>query len=295
VKVLSKDHDVIAFCRSKPNLPAKFVQGDLLDPASVDALRKVTFDAVYHLAANTNESDPLMWDVNVEGTRALLEACKNKKIERFILMSSSGVLGETKTPAKEDDPYNPQTHYEKSKTEAERLVMDYRLKHQIPYTILRAPVILGPNNYWKQIFKAAKSNYPMIGKGDNFFHVVYIDDVIQALKLALEPIARNQIYHIAGPDPHTYRETYEMITKALDAEMTERTLPVFAVKAAALAHEVQSKAMGKRPHVTLMRSSIDRLIRNRIIDTSKAQEQLGYNPKYDLEKALKKTVKELEG
>ncbi len=293
VKELAKENDVLALCRSKPDLPAKFVKGDLLDDKVISTLRRLTFDVVYHLAANTDESDMGMWDVNVEGTRRLLEACKNKNLTRFIFMSSSGVLGETNEPAKEDDPYNPLTHYEKSKAEAERLIMDYKLKHQIPYTILRAPIILGPNDYWQQIFKAAKSKYPMVGKGDNYFHVVYIDDVIQALTLAMQPIARNKIYHVAGPDPHTYRETYELIVSTLGAEMPERTIPVFAVKAAALAHELHSKAMKTKPRVTLMRSSIDRLVRNRIIDITKAEQQLGYQPKYTLKKALKKTVKEL--
>lgn len=213
VKELAKEHDVLAFSRSNPDLPAKFVQGDLLDEKSVQALRKLTFEVVYHLAASLDESDPSMWDVNVEGTRKLLEACKNKKLERFILLSSSGVLGETKEPAKEDDAYNPQTHYEKSKAEAERLVMDYKLRHQIPYTIMRAPIIYGPNKFWGQILSAARSGYPMIGKGDNYFHLLFIEDAVQALKLALNPVARNQIYHIAGPDPHTYRETYEIIAK----------------------------------------------------------------------------------
>ncbi len=293
VKELAKEHDVLALCRHKPELPAKFVKGDLLDDKVVDTLRRLTFDVVFHLAASTDESDPGMWDVNVEGTRRLLEACKNNKLDRFIFMSSSGVLGETEEPAKEDDPYNPLTHYEKSKTEAERLIMDYKLKHQIPYTIIRAPIILGPNSYWMQVFKAAKSKYPMIGKGDNFFHLIYIDDAVQALVLAMQPIARNKIYHIAGPDPHTYRETYGLITEALGVEMPERSVPVFAVKAAALAHELQSKAMKQKPHVTLMRSSIDRLVRNRIIDITKAQTQLGYQPEFTLKKALKRTVKEL--
>jgi nucleoside-diphosphate-sugar epimerase len=134
----------------------------------------------------------------------------------------------------------------------------------------------------------------MIGRGDNFFHIIYIDDVIQALSLVLNPIARNQIYHIAGPDIHTYKETYVLITNALGISMPTHTIPAFAVKAAAFAHEVQSKAMGTKPHIALMRTSIDRLIRNRIIDISKAKEQLGYKPKFTVEKGLKKTVKELK-
>jgi nucleoside-diphosphate-sugar epimerase len=293
VKELAKAHEVLAFGRSNADLPASFVEGDLLDAPSVDSLKKRTFDVVYHLAACLDESDPKLWEINVEGTRRLLEACKGKKLERFILVGPSGVLGETNTPAREDAAYNPGTLYEKSKVEAEHLVMDYRLKHQVNYTIIRAPIIYGPNRFWKQIFSAARHGFPLIGQGHNLFHLVYVDDVVDALVLALKPVARNQIYHVAGPDVKTYKETYEMICEALGVPMTKATVPAALMKGVAFAHEVQSKAMGMRPNVTLMRASIERLIRNRVLDISKAKRDLGFKPKYTLARGLAKTVKEL--
>ncbi len=266
--------------------------GNLLTEEGLSNIRSKRFDAVYHLAAELDETSPALWDANVEGTRNLLEICKRRGIYRFVLLSTIGVLGNAAHPLREDDPYNPFTRYEKSKAEAERIVMDYRLKHQIPYTIVRSTIIYGPNRFWKQIFEAAKQGYPMIGKGDNQFHLVYVDDVVQFLLLALKPEAQNQIYNLAGPDTYSYRGTYKLICKAIHRRFPSKAVSPIAAKAAGIAYLAKAKLKGERPNVTLLPSSIDRLLRNRIVDISKAK-AIGYSPKYPLEKGLLKTAKEL--
>jgi nucleoside-diphosphate-sugar epimerase len=293
VKELSRDHSVVALCLEKEEVRGaqEVVNEDLASDLS--KLSKKRFDAVFHLAAVLDETDPSVWEINVEGTRNLLELCKRRKIERFVFLGPIGVLGETKEPAREDFPYNPQTHYEKSKAEAERVIMDYKLRYQIPYTIVRSTIVYGPNRFWSQILKAAKKGYPLIGKGDNYFHLVYIDDIVRALAVTLDVKAKNQIFHVAGPDPKTYKETYEIITKLLGVPKPETNIPVPVAKARALAHEVSSKVQGKRPDVTLLRASIDRLVRNRIVSTEKIERELGFKPYYTLEKGMEKTVKTL--
>ena len=284
VKALEKKgHTVIGF-GSK--------DGNLLTEGGLANIRSKRFDVVYHLAAELDETSPRLWEMNVEGTRNLLEICKRREIRRFILLNPIGVLGSATRPLREDDPYNPFTRYEKSKTEAERIVMDYRLKHQIPYTIVRSTIIYGPNRFWSQIFEAAKQGYPMIGKGNNQFHLVYVDDVVQFLLLALKPEAQNQIYNLAGPDSHSYRDTYKLICKAIHKRFPQKSINPIAAKAAGIAYLARAKLKGGKPNVTLLPSSIDRLLRNRIVDISKA-ESIGYRPRYPLEKGLLKTAKEL--
>ncbi|MCD6522600.1 MAG: NAD(P)-dependent oxidoreductase [Candidatus Diapherotrites archaeon] len=295
LKRLSKKHNIIAVSRKKGKIRGakKIIVADITNPSDLIPLKDEQFDVVYHLAAELDENSHSVWDTNVEGTRNLLEICKEKDIQRFIFLSSIGVLGEAKHPLVEDDPYNPQTMYEKSKAEAERIIMDYRLRYQIPYTIIRSTIICGPNAFWKEIFGAAKRETPIIGSGKNYWHLVYVDDVVDALVLAMQPQAKNQIYHVAGPDVHTYEETYKIIRKVLHLRFKPKRIPVALAKAAAIAHETKSKISGERPSITKMRSSIQRLVRNRIIDISKAKKELGFNPKYNLEKALEKTAKEL--
>ncbi len=293
-KLLKAGHTVIGVSRSNPRIRGvDVIKADITKWEDVKRIRK-KFDVVYHLAAELDESSPKLWEVNVTGTKNMLELVKNRSIKRFIYLSSLGVLGETKEPAMEDMPYNPKTKYERSKAEAERMITYYWLKYNIPYTILRATIILGPNKTWEKIFKAAKEGYPIIGSGANYWHLVYVDDVISALTKALSPVARNKIYHIAGPDALTYEEVYRIICKKLKVKTPKERVAPHVAKVYAMAHEIKAKISGRNPEPTMMRSSIDRLIRNRISSIERAKKELGWRPRWPTEKAIERTVELLK-
>ncbi len=287
-KLLLAGHSVIVYSRHKSEsikkMGAKQVTGDINDKNKLNCALK-SIDTVYHLAANLDESNPKMYKQNIETTKNVISACKKNKIKHLIFTSSIGVLGYTKRPATEDMPYNPTTVYEKSKAECEKLIKASGLS----YTIARITIIYGPNKFWNQIFSAAKKGYPVIGNGNNNWHLVYIDDVVDALSLMLKDKAENQIYHIADNDPHTYLETYKIISETIGAPVPKKHIPVLLIKAMALLHETKCKILKQKPNVTKMTSSIDRLIRNRTVSIEKAKKELGYNPRYDLKRGMKKT------
>ena len=292
-RLVSKGHDVTVFFRhDSPEIKkagTKQIIGDVSDHDALSgALSRI--DIVYHLAANLDESDPSMEQDNRKSTENVIDCCREKKIKRLIFTSSIGVLGNTDAPVTEDMPYNPTTRYEKSKMDCEKLIKE----SGIPYTIARITIIYGPNRFWGQIFKAAKKGYPVIGSGSNFWHLVYVDDAADALCLMLNEKAKNQIYHLADDDPHTYRETYKVICEVLHLPEPNKHVPEFVVKAVALLHETKCRITGKRPNVTKMRSSIDRLIRNRIVSIEKAKKEINYKPKYDLRKGMEKTSEGLK-
>lgn len=290
--LVKKGHNVTILARLKDTrlerIGAKFVLGSVLDTDAVSSAVRGK-NIVYHLAANLDESDPDMYGTNVFGTKNVVDACRKYKVKRMIFSSSIGVLGYTNSPATEKMPYNPSTFYEKSKADAEKIVQ----KGNIPYTIMRMTILLGPNRFWEQIFRAAEKNYPMIGSGNNFWHIVYVDDAVDALILATNKKAENRIYNIANSDPHTYKETYFSICDALEIPRPKTRVPLWLANLAALMHETKCRLRGKRPNVTRMRASIARLVRNRIVNIDKAKKELGYEPKYGLEKGIATTVKTL--
>jgi len=289
-KLVKAGHKVIGVSRRDIKIPGvEVINADITKWEDVKKIRK-KFDVVYHLAAELDESSPRLWEVNVTGTKNMLELVKNRNIERFIYLSSIGVLGETDSPATEEMPYNPKTKYERSKAEAERMITYYWLKYNIPYTILRSTIIIGPNKTWEKIFKAAIEGYPIIGSGTNYWHLVYVDDVVNALVKALNPIARNKIYHIAGPDVMTYEEVYRLICKKLRVPFPGTRIAPHIAKAYAIAHELRAKVLGGKPELTKMRASIDRLIRNRIASTERAKKELGWKPRWKTEKAIEKAI-----
>lgn len=292
-KLLDEGHEVAVFSRH--------VQEDLPDTVTVYAgdvrnktgLKKafLKIDAVYHLAVCLNESDPDMWDINVEGTKNVVELCKANKVKQLVYMSSSGVLGETKTASKEKSPYNPKTLYEKSKMEAEKIIKG----SGVPYTIVRTTIIIGPNMIWAKIFEAAKKGYPIIGNGKNYFHLVYIEDVVGMLLAVLNNRkAADGIFHIASKDTPTYEQVYEMICGELGCQMTKKHVPVRLAYMMSSLHTTKRKVQGKQPNLTMMKSSIDRLVRNRIVSTEKARRVLGFEPKYSTRDAIRETVKYLQ-
>ncbi len=290
--LIKKGHTVTVFSREiNPALSkfgAKFFVGDILDANSVRSAVRGN-DVVYHLAAALDESDPDMYNINVFGTKNVAEACKENKAKRLILSSSIGVLGYTDAPATEEMPYNPTTLYEKSKMESEKIVLSVG----VPYTIVRMTIIVGPNRFWESIFRAAEKGYPIVGSGKNYWHLLYVDDAIQALALSLDKKAENRTYNIADADPHTYEGVYYTICDVLKIPRPEKHVPVWLANFGAFMHETKCKLTGKKPKVTKMRSSIARLVRNLIVNIEKAKNELGYSPEYTLEAGIQATAKQL--
>lgn len=284
VEKLAKN-DVTVFARDKGDGKAKFVPGDI---TKKDGLAKAfgNVDVVYHLAANLDESDSNMYDENVEGAKNVVELAREHNVKRLIFMGSCGALGDAKI-AKEDAAYRPKTRYEKSKAESEKLITG----SCVPYTIIRAPVIIGPNQIWLKIFEAAKKKYPIIGSGKNHFHLAYVNDVVDLLALVKDrKEAENQIFHVATKDVTTYEDVYRLMCRAIGAEMTKKHIAVWLIRLLSAVHMFSRKMRRKKPSLTMMRSSIDRLIRDRTISIEKAKSMLGFSPRYDTETAIKETA-----
>ncbi|MBI5332071.1 MAG: NAD-dependent epimerase/dehydratase family protein [Candidatus Aenigmarchaeota archaeon] len=254
-----------------------YVQKDLLkDDADLRGI-----DIVYHLAANTNETDPDMYKQNIALTRNVVEMAKKAGVKHIILLSSSGVLGETDEPSKEDMEYNPFTKYEESKMISEQLVKE----SSIPYTIIRASIIMMPNNIWRAIIGAAMKGFPLIGSGENKFHLSYINDVIALLALVKDrQKAKNQTYHIAAKDSPTYFEVYKMICSELRIPMTEKRISPALLKFLLLF----------KNDPVINRHTVDRLLRNRQLSTEKTKQELGYEPRFTTQQALAETIKGLK-
>ncbi|MFA4819399.1 MAG: NAD(P)-dependent oxidoreductase [Candidatus Aenigmatarchaeota archaeon] len=266
-------HKVIVFSRSlKKSKKAAQVLGDITNSDELEKAFPV--DVVIHLAAVLDEHSSDLFKINVEGTRNVIDLCKKYKVKQLIHMSSTAALGETKF-AKEDSPRNPKTNYEKSKRDAEDIVINSGLN----YTIIRAPVIFGPSKIWLDVIKAAERGFPIIGNGSNHFHVAYVDDVASLIVKAIgNKKTYKQIFHIAASDTPTYREFYSMLCRALGIEMTKKSVAVTTVRIISAIHRVSSKLRGKKPKAIIEKSNIDRIIRDRIVSTKKIQTILRFKP-----------------
>ena len=125
----------------------RLVQADLAEPGAAQALIGRNTAIVFHLAAvvssQAEKEFDLGWRVNLEITRALLEACRHQNpFVRFVFASSLAVYG-GKLPAIVDDStaVTPQSSYGTQKAIGELLVNDYSRKKFIDGRVIRLPTI----------------------------------------------------------------------------------------------------------------------------------------------------------
>ena len=181
---------------------------DVFAPSSkeLDITKKIDlkdhYDIVFHLAAVLDEKSPLLWKVNVEGTENIV---KNVSFDKFVYLSSIGVLGYGEN-LKPSSDYNPQTPYEKTKMESEKIIKRYCGD----YLIIRCPVIIGPNKYWEKIFEYVKKGFPLIGTGNNIFPLTYYKEVVDLLSNEKYFYNLSGVYHFVQFQ-RTYKEVYECL------------------------------------------------------------------------------------
>lgn len=181
------------------------IAGDLLDPETYRAALHGC-DTVVHLAAATGRAAPKDYTrVNVEGTQALLDACKAAGVRRFLHVS-------TIAAGYADQSYYP---YAKTKAEAEQLVRQSGLE----YVIVRPTLVLGEKSpIWNTLLKISKLPVAPLFEGARVVSVqpVHVDDVVRGLVLLLmSDHFRGEVLELGGPEPLSFRAFLELTQRAV--------------------------------------------------------------------------------
>lgn len=270
------------------------VTGDLCDRISLEqAMQGV--DTVYHIAAmfrQENVSRKEMWEVNVQGTRNMLEAAVKAGVQRFVHCSTIGVHGDIKNPpANEETPYGPGDHYQESKTEGERLALKYMNEGRLPIVIFRPGGIYGPLDlrFLKLVKAINKRRFIMLGSGEVLYQMIYIDDLIDGILLCgTEKRAIGNVYILTGEEPVTLNRLVEVIAGILGVRPSRLRFPVTPVYLAGILCELICKPFGIQPPI--YRRRVDFFRKTRSFDISKAKTDLGFKPKTDLKTGMAKTI-----
>lgn len=248
-------------------------------------------DIVFHVAAAFRQegiSKEQFWKVNVNGTRALLEAAKKSNVERFVHCSTVGVQGEIDNPpAKESDPYKPGDHYQESKMEGELLALKFFKESGLKGVVVRPVGIYGPGDTrFLKLFKFINNGkFRMIGKGDVLYHLTFVEDLVDGIILAGEnEAAIGNTYTIGGEEYLTLKELVASIAKILDKSVAKRNLPLKPVYWASVVCEIICRPLGIEP--PLYRRRLDFFTKDRAFDISRAKADLGYMPKISLKQGL---------
>ena len=213
--------------------------GDITDENTYkDLLGDV--DLVFHFAAlfKLEASRHELHSVNVEGTRKLLESCLNKKnIKRIICCSTTGVYELSKRQITEDYPHRKFSDihkYEWSKAEIEKVCMYYQKKHKLPIIIIRPTAVYGPGSTYLfytglKLVKDGKIKC-FIGSGDNFLHMVHVEDVARAAIHLSKKGKVGEVYNVCDDEPIPIKEMIHIFSDAFDRKRPKIKIPVFIAR-----------------------------------------------------------------
>ncbi len=268
--------------------------GDLTDAASL-APACEGVDVVYHIAATyrtAGQSDAAYHAVNAEGTRALIEAARAAGVRRLVHCSTGGVHGHIeRPPANEDAPFAPGDVYQESKLDGERIAREAGEAGGIEVVVARPIGIYGPGDtrFLKMFRAIARRRFPMVGNGKVFYHLTYIDDLVEGFRLCGEtPAAAGRTYLLAGPRYTTLAELVTMIAAEFGVPPPRWHVPVAPVWLAGALCELICVPLGIEP--PLYRRRVDFFTKSRAFDGSRARRELGFDPATDLPEGIHRTA-----
>jgi 2-alkyl-3-oxoalkanoate reductase len=273
---------------------AEVVIGSVTD-ADVVARCMEGVDVVQHLAAafrELNVDDAYYRHVNVEGTRIVLDAALKAGVKKLVYCSTCGVHGNVDhPPADEEAPIQPADYYQQTKYEAEPVALSY-VDKGLPVTVLRPAAIYGPGDPERffMIFKrVAKGRFPMFGDGKTLYHPVYIDNLVDAHVLAMQPEKGvGQAYLIADQQYYGIEEIVRKVAAALGVAVNIPHYPVWPVVMVGHLCEKACKPFKVTPPIFPRR--VDWYRQNRAFSIEKAKRELGYQPRVELDEGLCKTA-----
>ena len=269
-------------------------EGDLSIAESVERATH-GIEVVYHIAATYREAgqpDLAYRRINVDGTRHVLEAAQASGVRRVVQCSTGGVHGHiSNPPANEETPFNPGDIYQETKLEAEQLAREYGRTHRLDVVVARPIGIYGPGDtrFLRMFRGLAHGRFPLLGSGEIFYHLTYIDDLVEGFRLCGEvAAAAGGTFQLAGARYTTLNELIALIAHELNVAPPRWHLPVWPFWTAGLLCEAVCVPLRIEP--PLYRRRVEFFTKSRAFDITRARTQLGYDPQIDLAEGIRRTA-----
>ncbi|MED0676153.1 dTDP-D-glucose-4,6-dehydratase RmlB [Aneurinibacillus thermoaerophilus] len=252
-----------------------FVKADITDREKMEKLVAdgvdviVNFAAESHVDRSITEPDTFV-KTNIMGTQILLDIARKCNINKYVQISTDevyGTLGETGYFT-EETPLAPNSPYSASKASADLLVRAYHETYGLPVNITRCSNNYGPYHFPEKLIPLMIINalhdkeLPVYGDGLNIRDWLYVEDHCAAIDLVIHKGKDGEVYNVGGNNERT------------NIEIVKRIL----------------KELGKSEN--LIRFVKDRPGHDRryAIDATKLKTELGWQPKYDFETGIVKTI-----
>lgn len=253
-----------------------FIKGDICDRKLVTSIVEnfkiqviINFAAESHVDRSIMGADVFI-QTNVVGTQTLLEVAREKKIEKFVQISTDEVYGSLGADGKfkEDTPLHPNSPYSASKASADLLALAYHHTFGTPVIITRCSNNYGPYQFPEKLIPLMIINalndkpLPIYGDGRNIRDWIFVKDHCEAILTVLENGKIGEIYNIGAENEKTNIEIVKLILKELNKDESLITF-------------VKDRPGHDKRYA---------------IDANKIKTQLGWKPKHTFETALKATI-----
>lgn len=241
-------------------------------------------DAVVHLAARTHCLGERSCNIlaayqatNVEGTRRLLEACRDTPVRRFVFVSSIKAVGEGALHAyRETDVCHPLDHYGQTKRQAELLTFQLASDLGIEPVVVRSPLVYGSGvrGNLLRLMSLIQRGWPLpLGCVQNARSMIHVENLTDAIRICIDHrAARGEVFHVADAVPVSGRELAQRLAKAMGCRARLLPVPVSAMR-------LLGRVTGKTDFVRRLTDSL-------VVATNKIQLLTGWTPLVSLEAGL---------
>ena len=263
---------------------AEGVRVDLRDPTPFPKIPLGPDDVVHHTAARQfhnkvprRSQDAWFREVNVEGTRRVLDYMELNGCRQMVYFSSDMVYGLPESvPVPSDHPLRPLGPYGRSKRDAEEVCKSYRARG-FRITILRPRLIVGPGRLGilVRLFQLIDHSLPVIlvGDGRNRYQMVSVFDCVQAVEGALSAGLPNSEYNLGSIDPPPIREVLKEVIRHTGSRSI--LIPTHGPTLKTVLGLLDRLGVGLLHPEQFLIADL-----NYLVDTSATRQDLGWQPQY---------------
>tara|TARA_Y100000589_G_scaffold319621_1_gene348401 strand:+ start:7666 stop:8643 length:978 start_codon:yes stop_codon:yes gene_type:complete len=197
-------------------------------------------DGVFHFAAlwllQCHEFPKSAFNVNVQGTFNVLEACRKANIKKLVYSSSASVYGDALSePITETHPFNNKNFYGATKICGESMLAAYHHRYNLNFVGLRYMNVYGPRQDYRGAYIAVimkmlnnieNNKSPIIyGDGNESFDFIFVEDCAKANICAMKSSSKNGFYNVGTGIKTSLKEIAEILLKLTNSNLKIKYIP----------------------------------------------------------------------
>jgi nucleoside-diphosphate-sugar epimerase len=232
------------------------------------------------------------FETNVQGAKSVCEVARTENVRKIVFTSSAAVYGFTPTPAKEEGPFRPFNSYGETKLQAEGVYRSWADEDPSrTLVIVRPTVIFGEGNrgnVYNLLRQIASRRFLMVGRGDNFKSMAYVENVAAFIAYSLSFGPGIHVFNYADLPDMTTRELANHVLKCMGRPSKLRSLPRPIAMTAGHLFDLVARVSGRRFPISAIR--IQKFCENTQLRADRVL-RTGFVPPYSLLQGLERTIR----